>query len=340
MKDLEKKYSAADIESAKAWVRNECGAMSEEGFEKAVKQVLEMRETTHVIKLDGAVPLNMYGGPTPKVELLDPEPAEEPLLNLDNVRKMPEMQKPDLSFEDRVTNRLMLAMARGEIVLALDGTPEGKAHDAKVVKDYLTREAGYYPYETRDQWLASNGGVTSDGHGSLWFEYPGDGMSDINPPRPSEKHATDLLDKLPARQLGQNVDFADIAPSDFELLGIDPSEAKPRPVFVEVDISKLAEGDSYITPDGKSYTKVHGRMVPSDAVQTALSSIHLDRPASPARQEMFQRHVDLKLEDMKLSPADEATGFEKAFRERHPDLHRGLPPGHALKVTPIKNDDK
>lgn len=210
MKDLEKKYSAEEIASAQAWVRNECGALSEEGFAKAVEQVLELRaQPTRVVRLNGG-PLNMYNGPTPRVELLDPEPAEEPLLTLDNVRNMSEMRKTDLSFEDRVTNRLMLAMARGEIVLELDGTPEGKARDAQVVKKYLTSNAGYYPYETREQWLQATGGITADERGTLWFEYPdtnGLCMSDINPPRPTQADGEKVLQSLITRFPGS---FSDI----------------------------------------------------------------------------------------------------------------------------------
>lgn len=282
MKDLEKQFEPQDIESAKAWVRNECGPMSEEGFAKAVKQVLELRRAPRVIELKGGVPLNMHTPPAdykpfpeevlnqvPKrynekqvteakayisenfdtrtlsggdydkllgqvLQVLNPtgrpwdvselnadifakpvqhsyvtgellqRAEEEPLLNLDNVRRMPEMQKPAPTFEDKVTNRLMLALARGEIKLELDGTPEGKARDAKVVKEYLTRNAGYYPYETRDQWLQETGGISVNPRGGVDYEYPdSDGiwMLDINPPRPTDAHANGLLEKV---QLGRN----------------------------------------------------------------------------------------------------------------------------------------
>lgn len=43
------------------------------------------------------------------------------------------------------------------------------------------------------------------------------------------------------------------------------------------DLMDLPEGGEVRSPDGKLWTKVHGRMVPEGMVQAALSSIHLDR---------------------------------------------------------------
>ena len=209
MRDFTKRYTAEQIEAAKAYISKNFDTRATSGadYDRMLGQVLQLQNPTGRPWDIGDLNVDVFAKPVQHSYLegeylkgLDPEP----LLNLDNVRRMPEMQKPAPTFEDKVTNRLMLAMARGEIKLELDGTPEGKARDAKVVKEYLTRNAGYYPYETRDQWLQETGGISVNPRGGVDYEYPdSDGiwMLDINPPRPTDAHANGLLEKV---QLGRN----------------------------------------------------------------------------------------------------------------------------------------
>jgi hypothetical protein len=368
-----KDYTAEQIAAAKTWMSNELEAMSEANYDKTLLQVLEFHHPTgHVEDIQPVVMA------APKPLEGEFQQGEEPVLEIygkeDEVKAMPEFsQSGPKEFEDKVVQRLMLAMARGEIKLELDGTPEGKARDAKVVKDYLTRNAAYYPHESRDEWLRENGGVSSDGKGTLWFEYPGDGMSDINPPRPTEQHGAELAarlanQKFPLDRFGKPGKGVEVTVHPDHLVMLD------KPVYVEIDISKLAEGDSYITPDGKTYTKVHGRMVPADAVQTALSSIHLDRPTSAARQQMHEGSraqqdltkpagptittgMEIFMDPMSIAKRlvgpwdgpgwdkgmDEKVRqerlelFETYFANRHPDLSRGK--DVKLHIVPVKKDD-
>lgn len=266
VKALSGVYTQEEIQKAATWMSNEVGAVSEVSYPKVLHQVLQVHYPKHS---PGAL------GFMTTIRDVDAEIFSKPI----QASYLPLEEVEVVMSNDSIRKRL---------VGPWDGEGWDKDMDEATRQQRLEIDAGmrtnpsFQMSPEYNRMLDLFKGFRTSAARQAMFDGSDAGKA-LSPRAMPNRSVGETLQvhefNVVANRRAENVNMVVMAiESNVIALEDEVDEEACQRNYKQIkDLMDLPEGGEVRSPDGKLWTKVHGRMVPEGAVQMALSSIHLDR---------------------------------------------------------------